>query len=82
MHFCPGLPIILVGCKFDLRHDPKIIEELGKAGQRPTTPEEVCLYSALLNDSAFILESIDTLYLLGYSCRFEDRRQAIPRVFR
>jgi Ras family protein A len=53
MHFCAGLPIILVGCKIDLRHDPKIIDELSKASQRPTTPEEVCLYSALLNDSAF-----------------------------
>ncbi|KIM76664.1 hypothetical protein PILCRDRAFT_77517 [Piloderma croceum F 1598] len=40
MHFCPGLPIILVGCKIDLRHDPTIIEELSKASQRPTTPEE------------------------------------------
>jgi GTPase SAR1 family protein len=59
MHFCPGLPIILVGCKIDLRHDPKIIEELNKAGQQPTTPKEVCLYSTLLNDPAFIVEFID-----------------------
>lgn len=40
MHFCQGLPIILVGCKKDLRFDPKTIEELRKTSQRPVTPEE------------------------------------------
>ncbi|KAJ7504736.1 small GTPase-binding protein [Mycena galericulata] len=40
MHFCAGLPIILVGCKRDLRRDPRVIEELGKTTQRPVTPEE------------------------------------------
>ena len=41
MHFCAGLPIILVGCKKDLRRDPKTIDELRKTNQRPVTPEEV-----------------------------------------
>lgn len=40
MHFCSGLPIILVGCKKDLRRDPRTIEELRKTNQRPVTPEE------------------------------------------
>ncbi|CUA68951.1 Chitin synthase 4 [Rhizoctonia solani] len=40
MHFCAGLPIILVGCKKDLRRDPKTIDELRKTSQRPVTPEE------------------------------------------
>jgi Ras family protein A len=40
MHFCQGLPIILVGCKSDLRFDPKTIEELRKTSQRPVTTEE------------------------------------------
>lgn len=44
MHFCAGLPIILVGCKKDLRRDPRVIEELRKTSQRPVTPEEVCGY--------------------------------------
>ena len=43
MHFCAGLPIILVGCKKDLRRDPRVIEELRKTSQRPVTPEEVSL---------------------------------------
>ena len=48
MHFCAGLPIILVGCKKDLRRDPRVIEELRKTSQRPVTPEEVRLRSTLL----------------------------------
>jgi len=41
MHFCSGLPIILVGCKMDLRYDQKTIEELHKTSQKPVTPEQV-----------------------------------------
>ena len=41
LHFCQGLPIILVGCKKDLRHDPKTIEELNKTSQSPVTAEQV-----------------------------------------
>ncbi|KAI1430675.1 Rho type small GTPase [Xylaria sp. CBS 124048] len=40
LHFCQGLPIILVGCKKDLRYDPKTIEELRKTSQKPVSPEE------------------------------------------
>jgi len=41
LHFCQGLPIILVGCKKDLRYDPKVTEELRKTSQKPVTAEEV-----------------------------------------
>ncbi|PKS06943.1 hypothetical protein jhhlp_005539 [Lomentospora prolificans] len=44
LHFCQGLPIILVGCKKDLRYDPKTIEELRKTSQKPVSPEEVSPY--------------------------------------
>ncbi|KAJ3345498.1 GTP-binding protein Rho1 [Entophlyctis luteolus] len=37
LHFCAGLPIILVACKKDLRNDPRVIEELRKIGQSPVT---------------------------------------------
>ncbi|KAL3962292.1 hypothetical protein PCL_06937 [Purpureocillium lilacinum] len=40
LHFCQGLPIILVGCKKDLRYDPKVTEELRKTSQKPVTAEE------------------------------------------
>jgi hypothetical protein len=41
MHFCAGLPIILVGCKKDLRRDPNVIRDLKNTSQRPVSPEEV-----------------------------------------
>ncbi|GHJ86211.1 hypothetical protein NliqN6_2613 [Naganishia liquefaciens] len=40
LHFCSGLPIILVGCKLDLRNDPKTIQNLAASGQRPVSPQE------------------------------------------
>nr|AGC26945.1 rho GTPase [Polyporus umbellatus] len=40
LHFCAGLPTILVATKKDLRRDPRTIEELRKTNQRPVTPEE------------------------------------------
>ncbi|TGZ80426.1 hypothetical protein EX30DRAFT_355387 [Ascodesmis nigricans] len=40
LHFCNGLPIILVGCKKDLRHDQKTIQELAKTSQKPVTEAE------------------------------------------
>ena len=48
MHFCAGLPIILVGCKKDLRRDQKTIENLRKTSQRPVTPEEVRILTGVL----------------------------------
>ncbi|KAG9088438.1 GTP-binding protein Rho1, partial [Ceratobasidium sp. 370] len=38
--FCRDCPIILVGCKKDLRRDPKTIDELRKVNQRPVTTSE------------------------------------------
>ncbi|KAI8620609.1 P-loop containing nucleoside triphosphate hydrolase protein [Chytriomyces sp. MP71] len=35
LHYCPGIPIILVGCKKDLRDDPAVIRELARTGERP-----------------------------------------------
>ncbi|KAL9052056.1 MAG: hypothetical protein Q9162_005627 [Coniocarpon cinnabarinum] len=39
-HFCPSVPVILVGCKKDLRQDMRTIEELQKTSQKPVTPEQ------------------------------------------
>lgn len=40
LHFCAGLPIILVGCKKDLRRDEKTIEALRAQSKHPVTAEE------------------------------------------
>lgn len=37
MHFCQGLPIVLVACKKDLRDDPKTIQDLSRMNQRPVS---------------------------------------------
>lgn len=41
LHFCPGIPFLLVGTKKDLRDDPAKIEELRKTNQKPVTTDEV-----------------------------------------
>jgi len=40
LHFCPNLPIILVGCKKDLRNDPNTINKLRKTNQQPVSYEQ------------------------------------------
>ncbi|CAO3695325.1 unnamed protein product [Rhizopus stolonifer] len=45
LHFCQGLPIVLVGCKKDLRNDPATIEELKRNSQKPVSHEEVNIYT-------------------------------------
>ena len=38
-HFCGPCPIVLVGCKKDLRNDPDVIEKLKEEGEKPVTTE-------------------------------------------
>nr|XP_019044758.1 GTP-binding protein rhoA [Kwoniella bestiolae CBS 10118]OCF23688.1 GTP-binding protein rhoA [Kwoniella bestiolae CBS 10118] len=40
LHFCQGLPIILVACKKDLRDDQKTVQDLARMNQRPVTRAE------------------------------------------
>jgi Ras family protein A len=37
LHFCQGVPIILVACKADLRNDHNTIEQLGQQQQQPVS---------------------------------------------
>ncbi|KAM5248219.1 rho-related GTP-binding protein RhoD isoform 2-T2 [Ctenodactylus gundi] len=36
-HFCKGVPIIVVGCKTDLRKDKTLVNKLRKRGSEPVT---------------------------------------------
>jgi GTPase SAR1 family protein len=47
MRFCPGVPILLVGLKNDLKDDPRVHNELDMVGQHPITYEEVCSWRKL-----------------------------------
>jgi len=40
LHFCSGLPIILVGCKVDLRNNEAVRADLNKTNQQPVTTEQ------------------------------------------
>ena len=39
-HFCPKVPVILVGTKKDLRTDPDVLEYLSLTKEKPVTAEE------------------------------------------
>lgn len=53
-HFCPNVPIILVGNKKDLRNDPGTIKELGKMKQEPVKPEEGRTMAEKINAFAYL----------------------------
>lgn len=53
-HFCPNVPIILVGNKKDLRNDPGTIKELGKMKQEPVKPEEGRAMAEKINAFAYL----------------------------
>lgn len=53
-HFCPNVPIILVGNKKDLRSDPSTIRELGKMKQEPVRPDEGRLMAEKINAFAYL----------------------------
>ncbi|KAK2820362.1 hypothetical protein Q5P01_023321 [Channa striata] len=39
-HYCPDLPILLVGTKTDLRHDQQVLEKLKKHNEFPVTQQQ------------------------------------------
>jgi len=53
-HFCPNVPIILVGNKKDLRNDPSTIKELSKMKQEPVKPEEGRAMAEKINAFAYL----------------------------
>lgn len=53
-HFCPNVPIILVGNKKDLRHDESTKRELMKMKQEPVRPEDGQLMAQKINAGAYL----------------------------
>jgi len=53
-HFCPNVPIILVGNKKDLRQDSITIKELQKMKQEPVKPEEGRAMAEKINAFAYL----------------------------
>jgi Ras family protein A len=53
-HFCPNVPIILVGNKKDLRNDPNTIKELAKMKQEPVRNEDGRSMAERINAFAYL----------------------------
>uniref|UniRef100_A0A7M4F3D9 Rho-related GTP-binding protein RhoF-like n=1 Tax=Crocodylus porosus TaxID=8502 RepID=A0A7M4F3D9_CROPO len=47
-HFCKGVPIVLVGCKTDLRKDKAVLRKLHKDQLAPITYQKVSILQALV----------------------------------
>lgn len=53
-HFCPNVPILLVGNKKDLRNDPQTIKELKSLKQEPVSPEYAQSVSARIGAQCYL----------------------------
>ncbi|CAH8558471.1 unnamed protein product [Dicrocoelium dendriticum] len=53
-HFCPNVPIILVGNKKDLRNDERALRELAKMHQEMVKPEEGRMMAERINAYAYL----------------------------
>lgn len=53
-HFCQGVPIILVGCKADLRNDPSTIERLRQLGAAPVSTAEGQAVAELIGAQSYL----------------------------
>ncbi|XP_045603721.1 ras-like GTP-binding protein Rho1 [Procambarus clarkii] len=53
-HYCPKVPIIVVGNKKDLRDDAATIEELRKVDQEPVKPEDGQNMAEKINAYAYV----------------------------
>jgi len=53
-HFCPKVPIILVGTKKDLRTDASVIEDLAPTKQKPVSTEQAQQVATLIQAHAYL----------------------------
>ncbi|SCU98633.1 LAFA_0G19262g1_1 [Lachancea sp. 'fantastica'] len=61
-HFCQGVPVVLVGCKVDLRDDMATLEALTATGQHPVTGAEAQAVADQIGASAYYECSAKTGY--------------------
>lgn len=44
-HFCKGVPVLLVGCKTDLRQDQEVLQKLKDGRMEPVSRQQVSVTS-------------------------------------
>jgi len=83
MHFLPRVPIVLVGCKKDLRTDKTTIDKLATTPRRPVTYEEGLAVARKIGASAYLEcnaltdEGVwDVLHVVSWLAVHKDRREA------
>ncbi|CAH2295845.1 rho-related GTP-binding [Pelobates cultripes] len=72
-HFCRGVPIILIGCKTDLRKDKERLRKLKTSQQEPIT------YNQAGYDGEAICKNIQAVEYLECSAKFQEN---VDNVFR
>ena len=77
-HFCPNVPIILVGNKKDLRNDSSTLKELRRVNQIPVKSEDAQTVANEINAFAYLECSAKTKD--GVREVFEMAAQAKPRA--
>jgi Ras family protein A len=83
-HFCPNVPIILVGNKKDLRNDPNTIKELAKMKQEPVKPEDGRTMAEKINAFAYLecsaksKEGVREVFETATRAALQTRRQTHP----
>ncbi|KAJ8312114.1 LOW QUALITY PROTEIN: hypothetical protein KUTeg_009487 [Tegillarca granosa] len=60
-HFCPNVPIVLVGNKIDLRYDPETVKELSYHNQKPVRTEDGKAVAGRINAYSYVECSAKTL---------------------
>ncbi|KAI9358266.1 GTP-binding protein rho5 [Zopfochytrium polystomum] len=53
-HHCPHSPILLVGCRKDLRDDPETLADLARNGRHPVTYEEGFRMAQLMGAAQYV----------------------------
>lgn len=61
-HFCHGVPVVLIGCKTDLRKDKELLRKLRASRQEPITYNQVTT-SAF--QAVFFLQELKRAYFNG-----------------
>ncbi|KAG8812278.1 GTP-binding protein Rho1 [Serendipita sp. 400] len=74
LHFCSGVPYLVVGCKTDLRHHPRTLKWMKDLGQRPVTSDEGKAVARRVNAQMYV--ECSSMMLDGVTAVFEHAARA------
>lgn len=85
-HFCRDIPVILIGCKTDLRKDKECIRKLRAMNQAPVTYTQVwqglvILWPHVTKHTHTATREIVGVWFAGWGDPAADESGALPRVF-